>query len=246
MILTLYQSVSNNIYMCCGFYRNGFLTLDNVKSYYFRVLEHYSHWTPLAELDQHYATVIQARTPPKKTIEKIAIASAPVSNTKAAPLIFPKVAPPTQQKPTFPEKKRPRSAKKVLSEDEKLKYSLSLVRKAAEGMTESLFLYRLLMFAALENDQKKVHVLSALEQMVERFGPDLADIKFEQLFCKCPLNLLDSELHDLSSFLQIVKEWDKKYEEFKTPISPRERGSIYTHCRHQGVPGQGKRQVKPP
>ena len=216
--------------------RQGFLTLDDVKSYYFRVLEHYKSWTPLTQLEENYQIVMQSRPSAVKALERIASASAPKPHGKA-PLNFPKVInaidPSERGKLSTPSgKKRPKSAKamtKPTSEEERLRCALAVVRKATEGMTESLYLYRLLMFAALENHQKKVHLLSALEQMVERFGPDQADLKFEQLFCKVPANLLDSEWHDLKSFLQNANSWDKKFEEFKKPISSRERGEIYTH-----------------
>jgi hypothetical protein len=118
------------------------------------------------------------------------------------------------------------------------RYSLAVLRNAMECFTESVFLYRLILFAALENNDREVHVLSALQQMVERFGPEVADRKFEQLFCRSAIDLQDSELLTLNNVLGNAKIWDQRYERFKVPLSAREKGDIYIQYRNSELERQ--------
>jgi hypothetical protein len=45
--------------------------------------------------------------------------------------------------------------------------------------------------------------------MVERFGPEIADMKFEQLFCRTASELMDSEIFSLPELLKKIKAWER-------------------------------------
>lgn len=205
----------------------------------------FQHWTPIAEMEKHH-NIVSLDKPSTTVSPGFSFSQRP---TSASPRKIKtmmqqsksKIASPTEDGVASSNQK----ANKIVDVvHDNSRYSLAVLRNAMECFTESIFLYRLILFAALENGDREVHVLSALQQMVERFGPEVADRKFEQLFCRSAVDLQDSEVLILTEVLGNAKRWDKRFERFKVPLSAREKADIYIQYRNTELEKQMKLKME--
>ncbi len=217
--------------------RRGYLALQDVQNYYFRVLQMFRQWTPVADLEKHLAIAMASNL--HRPIFQIPLRQSAIGSSGCAKKCD------TQSRGALSQQGVIKCEQfKVVDVENNPRYSLALLRSAMEIFTESVFLYRLILFAALENRDRKIHVLSALQQMVERFGPEVADHKFEQLFCRSAIDLQDSELLSLTELLTAAKKWDKKFEPYKVPLSPREKADIYIQYRNTELDMKMKQKLE--
>jgi hypothetical protein len=135
--------------ICCGYIlllpttRRGSLTLDDVHNYYFRISSDLKGWTPIAQLDEHIAFVKEFNPKASKKAKSHVVDRSLNSYGTSKSLASPPTA--------------------VSSLSEQYRRSLGVLRKVLDSFQSSLFLFRLLLFAAFENADHELHVLSTLQ-----------------------------------------------------------------------------------
>jgi hypothetical protein len=90
--------------------------------------------------------------------------------------------------------------------------------------SEYLLLYRLLLFAALMNDEGMIHLLSAFQYLVGLFGMHEGELRFQQTFLYPSKRIDLSSQVSLADFASHLWQWDLKHRKILTKL---DRNKIY-------------------
>jgi hypothetical protein len=103
----------------------------------------------------------------------------------------------------------------------------SVLKQLGRKQTESWMFLRILMFASLHNTDGSLHLLSALEKLIETFGSKLAYRLFTFIFSIYPAFVVDADTITLGEFLIDLQARESRRLRENTPLSQREQRLLY-------------------